>query len=67
MQLRAVDKRRVSGRYGTVSAATLCRVEDALKVATGLTKDMKGEHFWKAGAVYVYSGIAFRGGSAPGG
>ena len=38
MQLRAVDKRRVSGRYGTVSDATLRRVEDALKVATGLTK-----------------------------
>ena len=38
MQLRAVDKRRVSGRYGTVSDATLCRVEDAFKVATGLTK-----------------------------
>ena len=38
MQLRAVDKRRVRGRYGTVSDATLRRVEDALKVATGLTK-----------------------------
>jgi len=38
MQLRAVDKRHVSGRYGTVSEATLCRVEDALKVATELTK-----------------------------
>jgi mRNA interferase MazF len=38
MQLRAVDKRRVRGHYGTVSDATLRRVEDALKVATGLTK-----------------------------
>ena len=38
MQLRAVDKRRVRGRYGTLSDATLRRVEDALKVATGLTK-----------------------------
>jgi len=33
-----VDKRRVRGRYGTVSDATLRRVEDALKVASGLTK-----------------------------
>jgi mRNA-degrading endonuclease toxin of MazEF toxin-antitoxin module len=38
MQLRAVDERRVSERYGTASDATLCRVEDALKVTTGLTK-----------------------------
>jgi mRNA-degrading endonuclease toxin of MazEF toxin-antitoxin module len=38
MQWRAVDKRRVSGRYGSVSDATMRRVEDALKVATGLTK-----------------------------
>jgi hypothetical protein len=38
MQLHAVDKRRVSERYGTASDATLCRVEDVLKVATGLTK-----------------------------
>jgi mRNA interferase MazF len=38
MQLRAVDKRRVRGRYGTVSDATLRRIEDALKVATGLTR-----------------------------
>jgi hypothetical protein len=38
MQLRAVDKRHVSGRYSTVSEATLCRVEDALKVTTELTK-----------------------------
>jgi mRNA interferase MazF len=38
MQLRAVDKRRLRGRYGTVSEATMRRVEDALKVSTGLTQ-----------------------------
>jgi hypothetical protein len=42
MQLRALDKRRISERYGTVSDAPLCRVEDALKVATGLTKMCRG-------------------------
>ena len=38
MPLRAVDKRRRRGRYGTVSDETMRRVEDALKVSTGLTK-----------------------------
>jgi mRNA interferase MazF len=36
MQLRSVDKRRLLGRYGTVSAATMQAVDEALKVATGL-------------------------------
>jgi len=36
MQLRAVDKRRLSGQYGTVSEETMAKVEEALKVATGL-------------------------------
>ena len=38
MQLRAVDKRRIKGNYGTVSDETMRHVEAALKVATGLTK-----------------------------
>ena len=38
MQIRAVDKERLTGRYGRVSAGTMQRVEDALKVATGLTR-----------------------------
>lgn len=38
MQLRSVDKGRLSGRYGEVSEATMQRVEDALKIATGLVK-----------------------------
>ena len=38
MHLRAVDKRRLIGRYGSVSADTMLRVEEALKIATGLTK-----------------------------
>ena len=42
MQLRALDKGHVSGRYGTVSEATLCRVEDALKVVTELPKMCRG-------------------------
>jgi mRNA-degrading endonuclease toxin of MazEF toxin-antitoxin module len=34
--LRGVDKRRITNVYGTVSAETMRRVEEALKVATGL-------------------------------
>lgn len=37
MHLRSIDKRRVTGTYGSVSEATMRRVEDALRVATGLT------------------------------
>jgi mRNA interferase MazF len=36
MDLRSIDKRRLTGRYGAVSEDTLRRVEEALKVATGL-------------------------------
>lgn len=36
MQLRSVDKRRITGHYGKVSPVTMERVESALKVATGL-------------------------------
>jgi mRNA interferase MazF len=38
MQLRAVDKRRILAYYGMVGEETMARVEDALKVATGLTR-----------------------------
>lgn len=38
MQLRSLDKRRIAGHYGTVDAATLERVDAALRVATGLTR-----------------------------
>jgi mRNA interferase MazF len=38
MQLRCVDKKRLTGRYGNVSPETMGRVEEALKVATGLTE-----------------------------
>jgi mRNA interferase MazF len=37
MHLRSVDKRRLVGAYGQVSDETMRRVEEALKVATGLT------------------------------
>lgn len=37
LHLRALDKRRVTGRYGAVSAEAMARVEAALRVATGLT------------------------------
>ena len=30
LQIRAIDRARLTGRLGQVSAATLCRVEDAL-------------------------------------
>lgn len=38
MQLRAIDKRRLKGRYGSVSAETMLRVDQAIKIATGLTR-----------------------------
>ncbi len=36
--LRSVDKERLISRYGKVSERTMRRVEEALKVATGLTR-----------------------------
>ena len=38
MHVRSIDKRRLAGHYGTVTAETMLRVEAALKVATGLTR-----------------------------
>jgi mRNA interferase MazF len=37
MHLRSVDKRRLAGHYGTVPEETMVQVDDAIKVATGLT------------------------------
>lgn len=37
MQMRSVDKRRLTGYYGKVTEETMRRVEQALKIATGLT------------------------------
>jgi hypothetical protein len=54
-------------RCTTVSEAPLRRVEDALKVADRVAEDVQEEHAWQAGAAYGHSGIAFRGGLAPGG
>jgi mRNA interferase MazF len=36
MHLRSVDKRRLTGEYGSVGRETMARVDDAIKVATGL-------------------------------
>jgi mRNA interferase MazF len=36
MQMRSVDKRRLTGYYGKVTEETLRRVEQALKIAAGL-------------------------------
>lgn len=36
MHLRSVDKERLVGRYSKVSASTMQRVEEALRIATGL-------------------------------
>ena len=36
--MRSVDKERLIGRYGKVSEKTMQRVEDALKIAAGLTR-----------------------------
>ena len=38
MHMRSVDKERLIGRYGKVSERTMQRVEDALKIAAGLTR-----------------------------
>ena len=36
MQLRALDKRRILGRYGRIGPSALQQVDDALRVAVGL-------------------------------
>lgn len=36
MQLRSVDKSRIIGRMGKITPASLARVNEALKIATGL-------------------------------
>jgi mRNA interferase MazF len=38
MQLRAIDYSRVAGSYGTLAPSTMIAIEQALKVATGLTR-----------------------------
>lgn len=37
LHIRSVDKRRIIGSSGTLSDATMARVDEALRVATGLT------------------------------
>ncbi len=37
MQLRAVDKRRLTGVFGRITERTMTSVEEALRIATGLT------------------------------
>lgn len=38
LHLRAIDKERITGHYGALSAETMASVEDALKIVTGLTE-----------------------------
>lgn len=38
LHIRSIDKRRITGSYGSVSEETMARVEKALKIATGLTR-----------------------------
>jgi mRNA interferase MazF len=38
MQLRSVDKRRLTGEYGRVGKETMMLVDEAIKVATGLVR-----------------------------
>ncbi len=38
VQLRDIDARSILGTYGQVSAATMARVEEALRIATGLRR-----------------------------
>lgn len=37
-QVRSLDKRRVVGRYGSLSEITMARVDAALRISTGLTR-----------------------------
>ena len=37
MHLRAIDTRRIVGQYGAVSDVVMSQVEDAIKIATGIT------------------------------
>jgi mRNA interferase MazF len=37
LHVRGIDKARITGNFGTLSAETMERVEEALRVATGLT------------------------------
>ena len=41
MQIRAIAKSRIIGRYEQVSSDTMLRVENALKIATGLPSSPK--------------------------
>lgn len=36
MQLRSIDKERVTGRYGRITNRTMRKVEESLQIATGL-------------------------------
>ena len=38
LHISGLDKRRITGRYGIVSDETMIRVDEALKIATGLTR-----------------------------
>jgi len=38
MQMRSIDKGRLTGSYGEISPEAMARVEEAMKVATGLTR-----------------------------
>ena len=37
LHIRSIDKRRITGYYGTVSDEVMARVDSALKIAVGLT------------------------------
>ncbi len=38
MQIRSIDKARITGYYGVVRDETMSRVDNALKIATGITR-----------------------------
>jgi mRNA interferase MazF len=38
LHIRSIDKQRITGSYGSVSAETMVHVEAALRIATGLTE-----------------------------
>ncbi len=38
LQMRSIDKSRITGSYGTLAADTMRKVDEALKIAVGLVR-----------------------------
>jgi mRNA interferase MazF len=45
-QIRSIDRQRLRKRMGALDAATMARVDDALKISLGLVKMQNGRRFF---------------------